>query len=93
MSMVISYVKNDPTLFPNCEFSWPPVLTMEDGSTEYLICNIVDKRRCGNGFHYLTRWTGYGPEEDYWLSGCELKDTEALDIWLAKRRTSWEFFF
>ena len=87
-SMVILYIKNDPTLFPNCEFSQPPVLTMEDSSAEYLIHDIVDERRCGNGFHYLTRWTGYGPEEDCWLSGSELKDMEALDIWLAKRRTS-----
>jgi hypothetical protein len=88
MSMVIPYIENDPTLFPNCEFSRPSVLTMEDSSTEYLICDIVDEQRCGNGFRYLTRWTGYGPKENHWLSCSELKDMEALDIWLAKRRTS-----
>ena len=87
-SMVIPYIKNDPKLFPNREFSRPPALTMEDGSAEYLIRDIVDERRCGNGFRYLIRWTGYGPEEDHWLSGSKLKDMEALDIWLAKRRTS-----
>jgi Chromo (CHRromatin Organisation MOdifier) domain len=87
-SMVTPYIENDPSLFPNREFSQPQAITMEDGSSEYLIRDIIDERRCGNGFRYLVRWTGYGPEEDRWLSGSELKDTEALDIWLAKKKTA-----
>jgi hypothetical protein len=55
MSMVIPYIENGSILFPNREFSQPPALTMEDGSTEYLIHDIVDEQRCGNSFHYLTR--------------------------------------
>jgi hypothetical protein len=86
-SMVIPYVENDATLFPEREFLKPPAISMDDGSSEYFIRDIVDERRCGNGFRYLVRWTGYGPEEDRWLAGSELKDTEALDIWLAKKRT------
>ena len=90
-SEVVPYVENDTTLFPNCEFSKPPVVTMEDGSEEYFICNIIDERCCGRGYCYLVRWIGYGAEENRWLKGAKLKDTEALDIWLAKHRTGMDF--
>ena len=64
---------------------------MEDGLEEYFICNIIDKQCYGQGYHYLVRWVSYGAEENYWLKGAELKDTEALNIWLAKRRTGMDF--
>ena len=79
-SLVIPYIENDPTLFPDRKFSRPPGIITDNGSSEYLIRDIIDERRCGNGFRYLVRWTGYRPEEDHWLPGSELKDTEALDI-------------
>lgn len=85
-SMITPYVENDASLFPDREFAKPPAVDMEDGSVEYLIRNIIDERKWGNGHRYLVRWTGYGPEEDRWLSGSELTDTEALDIWLAKKK-------
>jgi len=88
---VVPYVENDTELFPNREFSKPPAITMEDGSEEYFIRDIIDERRCGRGYRYLVRWVGYGAEEDRWLKGADLKNTEALDIWLAKRRTGMDF--
>jgi len=83
-SEVEPYVKNDVALFPNHEFDRPPAITMEDGMEEYLIHNIIDKHHCGWGYCYLGRWVGYGREEDWWLKGTNVKDTEVLDIWLAK---------
>ena len=90
-SVVIPYIENDASLFPNREFSKPPPITSEDGTEEYFIRDIIDERRCGRGHRYLVRWVGYGSEEDRWLSGSDLKDTEALDIWLAKSRTEKDF--
>jgi len=90
-SEVEPHVENDATLFPNREFDRPPAITMEDGTEEYLICDIIDKHRCGRGYRYLVHWVGYGREEDRWLKGSDVKDTEALDIWLAKRRMVTDF--
>ena len=64
---------------------------MEDGSEEYFIHDIIDERCCGCGYRYLVRWIGYGAEENHWLKGAKLKDTEALDIWLAKCSTGMDF--
>jgi len=88
---IIPYVENDPSLFPGRKFSKPAPVIMEDGTEEYLVRDIIDEKRCGHGCRYLVRWVGYGPEEDRWLSGTDLKDTEALDVWLAKSRTGMEF--
>jgi hypothetical protein len=30
---------------------------------------------------YLIRWVGYGPDHDEWLSGTDMKDTAALNVW------------
>ena len=56
----------------------------EDGYEEYVIDHIVDARRAGRGHRYLVRWKGYGPEDDTWLPGKELRDCEALDRWEAE---------
>ena len=85
-SVVVPYVENDATLFPGREFSQPGPVITEEGTEEYFIRDIIDERRCGQGYRYLVRWIGYGPEENRWLSGSDLKDTEALNIWLAKTR-------
>jgi len=90
-SEVAPYVENDAILFPNREFSRPPADTMEDGSEEYFIRDIIDEHRCGCGYHYLVQWVSYGAEDNHWLKGADLKDTEALDIWLAKRRMGMDF--
>jgi len=91
-SVVVPYVENNPALFPNREFARPPCITTEDGKEEFFIHDIIDERRCGHGSHYLVRWVGYGAKEDCWLLGLEIKDTEALDIWLAKTRVGKDLF-
>ena len=89
--VVIPYIENNMTLFPGHEFSKPAPITTEDGTEEYFIHDIIDEQCQGHGFHYLVQWVGYGPEEDCWLLGSDLKDTEVLDIWLAKMRMEEEF--
>ena len=85
-SVVLPYIENDAALFLGREFSKPPPITTEDGDEEYYVRDIVDERKRGRGYQYLVRWVGYGPEEDRWIAGSELNDTEALDIWLAKMK-------
>lgn len=82
-SNVIPYVENDAILLPGRKFEHPePVIV--DSEQEFFICHIIDERY---GFRYLVCWVGHRAEENRWLSGAKLKDTEALDIWLAKSRT------
>ena len=42
-SEVMPYVENDAELFPNRKFGKPSMVTMEDGSEEYFIHNIIDE--------------------------------------------------
>ena len=89
-SNLLPNIENDVTLFLNREFGKPPpIIMMEDSSEEYFIQDIIDEQQCEYGYQYLVHWVSYGPEEDCWLSGIELKDTKALDIWLAKSRQGW----
>ena len=75
------FLPNNTSLFPSRELPRPgPVLT-PDGLEEYLVDEIIDSRKCGKGYQYLVRWSGYGPEHDRWLSGSALADCEALDVW------------
>ena len=37
-----------------------------DGSEEYTVEKIVDRRKRYNRWEYRVRWQGYGPEEDTW---------------------------
>ena len=89
--VVVPYIENDVTLFPGCKFSKPTPITTEEGTEEYFICNIINERHQGRGYRYLVWWVGYGLEEDCWLSGSDLKDMEALNIWLAKTWMEEEF--
>jgi hypothetical protein len=59
-----------------------------DEEEEYFIDRIVDERKYGHGMQYLVHWSGYGPEDNRWLPTTALKDCEALDIWLARRKLS-----
>ncbi|KZP02880.1 hypothetical protein FIBSPDRAFT_769814 [Athelia psychrophila] len=77
-----AHCANDNILFPGRAHVAPgPVMTV-DGLEEYFIAKIVDARRRGHGWQYLICWVGYGSEEDHWLSGKELAECEALDVWL-----------
>jgi hypothetical protein len=86
-SLLKPFVPNDPTLFPDREFTRPGAVVTEDGTEENMIDKIVDARRRGRGKQYLVRWVGYDRDHDEWLSGRMLEDTEALDIWEAENGT------
>ena len=86
-SLLKPFVPNDPTLFPDREFTRPGAVVTEDGTEENMIDKIVDARRRGRGKQYLVRWVGYDRDHDEWLSGKLLEDTEALDVWEAENGT------
>ena len=86
-SLLKPFIPNDPTLFPDQEFTWPGAVVTEDGTEENMIDKIVDAHRHGRGKQYLVRWVGYDQDHDKWLSGKLLEDTEALDIWEAEDGT------
>lgn len=44
-----------------CAYEPGPVVT-EDGSREWFVDRILDRRPRGRGFQYLVRWVGYGPD-------------------------------
>ena len=46
-SLLKWFMPNDPTLFPDCEFTWPGAVVMEDRTEENMIDKIVDARCCG----------------------------------------------
>jgi hypothetical protein len=77
-SQLRQHLANDDTLFPERAFVAPGPVIMAEGSTEYFIEKILDKRPRGRGHQYLVRWLAYGPEHDLWLPQSELIDTEAL---------------
>ena len=85
-SVLRPYVENDATLFLGHEFGKPAPIQNDEGDEEYYVRDIIDGRKRGRGYQYLVRWVGYGPEEDRWIAGSELKDTEVLDVWLAKAK-------
>jgi RNase H-like domain found in reverse transcriptase/Integrase zinc binding domain len=81
-SLLRRYHPNNDDLFPLCKLAEPGPVITEDGAEEWLIDHIIDERLRSWGWQYLVRWHSWGPEEDQWLPGCELVDTEALDNWL-----------
>jgi hypothetical protein len=87
-SKLICHVPNDPVLFPGCENQQPPPIVTPDGVEAYFVDKIIDSCHCSKGWQYLIRWSGYGPEHDWWLSCTVLNDCEALDRWLAAEQAS-----
>ena len=72
---------NNDTLFPAQTFTAPGPIITSDGSTEYFLEKILDKRVQGHGHQYLVRWLGYRPEHDLWLPQSELINTKALQTY------------
>jgi hypothetical protein len=75
---------NDRDLFPSWELSRPGPIVTEEGMEEYLVEEIIDVRKRGQGWQFLVRWSGYGPEHDDWLPAKDLEECEALDRWYAE---------
>ena len=83
-SEVQPFLENDDALFPHRALN-PPTPIIRDGQQEFFIDKIVDERKCAKQIQYRVRWQGEGPEGDKWLPASEVKDCEALDIWLARK--------
>lgn len=58
----------------------PPSLRIDD-EPGYVIRDIVDVEKKGNGFRYLIDWEGYGPEDRTWETRSYLKDDDLLRVW------------
>ena len=56
---------------------------MVDDVPEYQVDKIIDHKKIGkSNIKYLVCWTGYGPEDNEWISARELDDNIALDEYL-----------
>ena len=71
---------NDDTKFPSRTITSPGPINV-DGVEEFLVESIIDHKRVGRGHRYLVHFQGCGAEDDRWISGRELDDNEALDIY------------
>jgi hypothetical protein len=81
-SLLRKFIPNDDELFPSRKLPRPGPVVTEEGEEEWLIDRILDQRIRGKGHQYLVRWQGWGHDEDRWISGRELANTEALQLWL-----------
>ena len=85
-SEIPPFIENDETLFSSRELCAPEPINV-NGNLEHFIEQILDERKTrGHGqTEYLIRWVGQGPEYDLWLPKKEVKNCEALNIWLATK--------
>lgn len=76
------YTPNHDKLFPSHMLTQPGPVVTTHSNEEWQINSILDEWTCGCGKQYLVHWWGWGLEEDCWLPGCEVAETEVLDKWL-----------
>jgi len=74
-------------LSENMDFQSCKDIAMRDRD-EFIVESIIDYRHRGNikrrkELEFRVRWLGYAPEEDTWLPYKEVKDLEALDVFIA----------
>ena len=54
-----------------------------DSTPEYFVQKIIDHKKISqDNMKYLVWWVGYSPEDNQWISGCDLNNNEALDLYL-----------
>ena len=80
-SHVKSFKPNDNIKFP-CRTTNKPRPIEVDGVPKHVVEKIIDCKTFGKHFKYLVRWSGYGPEDDEWISSRDLENNEAMDHWL-----------
>ena len=76
------HVPNNDELFPSRQLAKPGPVVTNSGEDKWLIDRIMDECVHGRGHQYLMHWRGWALEDDCWLPGAELAETEALDVWL-----------
>lgn len=64
----------------------PPSIRIND-EEGYILKNIIDVRKKGNGYQYLIDWDGYGPEDRTWEPRSSLKDDDLLRDWHSNNPT------
>lgn len=81
-SHIKPFKQNNNNKWPARSLERPGPLFVND-TPEYLVDKIIDHKKVGkSNIKYLVRWTGYGPEDDQWISARELDDNKALDDYL-----------
>ena len=82
-SHIKPFKENDDNKYPSRSLERPGPLLMVDDAPEYQVDKILDHKKIGkSNIKYLVCWTGYGPEDDEWISARELDDNIALDEYL-----------
>ena len=80
-SHVKPFKHNNDIKFPHRTIDKPGPIEV-DGVPEHVVKKIMDCKTFGKNFKYLVRWSGYGPEDDKWISGRDPENNEAMDRWL-----------
>ena len=81
-SHIKPFKQNDDDKYPARSLERPGPLFVND-TPEYQVDKIIDHKKVGkSNIKYLVRWTGYGPEDDQWISARDLDDNKALDKYL-----------
>ncbi len=81
-SLLKPFVPNDSTLFPSRERPRPGLIVTSEGTEEWVVEKLLDKRKRGRGYQYLVRWQGWGPEADEWIPASVAQELAAYDEWL-----------
>jgi hypothetical protein len=81
--LITTHVKNLRQFNYDAEIVDPVQIANRDRG-EFKVDKIVDHEphRYKSHMRFLTRWEGYGPEEDLWLPWSELRDNVALHKYL-----------
>jgi hypothetical protein len=79
-SNVKPWFSNDDTKYPSRTLEQPGPIDV-NGNEEFLVESIIDHKKIGRGYRYLVHFVGYGSENDCWITGKELDQNEALEIY------------
>jgi hypothetical protein len=52
---------------------------------EYTVEEIIKAQKRGQGWQFLVQWSGYEPEEDWWVTASSLDECKTVDWWYKSR--------
>ncbi len=79
--LVKPFIQNDDEKFPHRA-------TRVTETSEFFVDSIIDHKPWGRGNQYLVKFQGYPDSFNWWLSGKDLENDTALDLYLASLPTS-----